>query len=340
MARPTIAVSMGDPAGIGPELVAKVMADQALMSRCHALVIGMPSALEAACRLIDNDLEVRAISSIDEMKSEEIAQRNWIPVLPPTGLELSPIPRAAISAAAGEVAAASLRTAFDLAMARHVHAVAAAPMNKQSFHLAGYEFYDELQYLADYTGSAEPFLIGAMQNLWTVTVTEHIPFEEIAANITAERVLRSIVRIEGVLRRLGVCDPRIGVAALNPHAGENGLFGRQEIDEIAPAVQSARTQDLRVTGPVPADAIFVRAHAGEFDGVVCMYHDQANIARKLQPSRSGATLFLGLPVDCATTAHGTAFDKAGQGIADPGSMRDAVRAAIDLAGAALVRSDC
>lgn len=167
--------------------------------------------------------------------------------------------------------------------------------------------------------------------MWTVTVTEHIPFKEIAAHIQKERILDRTRKLYDVLVRVGFAEPRIAVAALNPHAGEGGLFGTDEIDEIAPAVRAAQQDDINAVGPVPADAVFVRTQAGEFDGVVCMYHDQANIARKLQPSRAGATLFMGLPVVCGTTAHGTAFDIAGRGIADAGSMRDALEYVIRLA---------
>ena len=167
--------------------------------------------------------------------------------------------------------------------------------------------------------------------VWAVAVTEHIPFKDIAPLITRVRVRRYIAHLQDALVKLGYAEPRIAVAALNPHAGEGGLFGSEEIDEIAPAVADARRDDIRVEGPVPADIVFKRALDGDFDGVVCMYHDQMNIARKLQPRGDIATLWMGLPVIGATTAHGTAFDIAGQGIADPGSLRVALDYAIRLA---------
>ncbi len=206
-----------------------------------------------------------------------------------------------------------------------------APMNKESFRLAGYEYFDELEFLADVTGHSEPYILGAAGPIWAVAVTEHIPFKDIAALIKRERVLRYIQHLHGVLGKLGAESARIAVAALNPHAGEGGLFGHEEIDEIAPAVHDAIRDDINVTGPVPADIVFKRALDGEFDGVVCMYHDQMNIARKLQPREQIATLWMGLPVIGATTAHGTAYDIAGKGIADPGSLRAAMDYAIKLA---------
>ncbi len=206
-----------------------------------------------------------------------------------------------------------------------------APMNKESFRAAGYNYYDELQFLGDVTGSEAPFILGAAGPVWAVAVTEHIPFREIVNYICRERVRAFIERLHAVLCRLGYDEPRIAVAALNPHGGEGGLFGREEIDEIAPAVRDARRQDIRAEGPVPADIVFKRALDAEFDGVVCMYHDQMNIARKLQPRGDIATLWMGLPVVGATTAHGTAFDISGKGVADPGSLRAALDYAIKLA---------
>ena len=248
---------------------------------------------------------------------------------------MTEVPVGKVDAAMGKSAAQCLELAYDLAMSGHVHGVVSAPMNKESFHLAGYHYYDELVWLAEVTQSAEPFLVGAMDSMWTVTVTEHIPFKEIATLIQKERILTRTRQLYDVLVRVGFAEPRIAVAALNPHAGEGGLFGNEEIDEIAPAVRAAQQDDINAVGPIPADTVFLRTQAGEFDGVVCMYHDQANIARKLQPSRSGATLFMGLPVVCGTTAHGTAFDIAKQGVADAGSMRDALAYVVRLAGGEL-----
>jgi len=233
----------------------------------------------------------------------------------------------------GEAAARCLGKAYELALAGEIHGVVAAPMNKEAFHLAGYEHLDELAYLADLTGRRDAFMVGAMEWVWTIPVTEHVAFLAIPDPITKERVLRYIGHLHSILRRVKGGEPRIGVAALNVHGGEGGLFGREEMDEIGPAVQEARARGINAQEPFPADTVFVRAREEGFDGVVCMYHDQANIVRKLQGTRRGATLFIGLPVVCGTTAHGTAFDKAGQGICDPGSLEDALRYTVKLASA-------
>lgn len=327
MPRPVIAITMGDPAGIGPELVAKVLDTVSVYERCAPVVIGHPSVLEDASAILGSTLQWRGISDLGEARFAAGA----VDVLCPLDLEVTRVPVGKVDADMGEAAAQCLATAYKMAMVGAIDGVVSAPMNKESFHQAGYHYYDELSWLAVITHSADPFLVGAMDSLWTVTVTEHIPFRDIAGLIQRERILDRTRKLYNVLIGMGIDEPRIAVAALNPHAGEGGLFGREEIDEIGPAVRAAQQDDIRAVGPVPADTVFVRAQAGEFDGVVCMYHDQANIARKLRPSRSGATLLMGLPVVCGTTAHGTAFDIAGQGMADAGSMREALDYTIRLA---------
>ena len=335
MDKPVIAITMGDPAGIGPELIVKVLAQGEVHAHCCPFVVGDLAVMHAIGRVVGAGLRFRAITSLPEARFT----LPEVDVLPPEGLARRSDRRHAsdrvrwgqVDPAMGRAAALCLREAFALALAGQVQGVVSAPLNKEAFHLAGYPYPDELAYLADLTGSREPFIMGVMGAIWTVAVTEHIPFRQIAERIKKERVLWHIARMHQAMKRAGVAAPRIAVAALNVHAGEGGLFGREEIDEIGPAIQQAREQGIDARGPVPADMVFVRAMEGDFDGVVCMYHDQANIARKLQPKSEGATLFMGLPVPCGTTAHGTAFDKAGRGIADPGSLEAALRHTIALA---------
>jgi 4-hydroxythreonine-4-phosphate dehydrogenase len=328
MQKPLIALTMGDAAGIGPELVAMVLGQGATYDRCAPLVIGDPQVMAEACRIVGSTLRVHSIDRLDEARCSPPD----IDVLRPRDLRIDRVQRGALDPALGHAAAVCLRTAFELARDGKVRGVVSAPLNKEAFHLAGYDYLDELAYLADLTGSREPFIIGLVDQFATIAVTEHVPFREVADLITKERVLRSILALHAAMARLRLAEEAmIAVAALNVHGGEGGLFGREEIDAIGPAVQEARAQGLVVQGPIPADTVFVRAREGEFNGVVCMYHDQANIARKLLATRRGATLFMGLPVICGTTAHGTAFDKAGQGIADPGSLATALRCVAMLA---------
>ena len=327
MSKPVIAIVMGDPAGIGPELIVKVLADDRLRGRCRPFIIGDIGVMRDNAAALGSPLRFRPLDHFDGAQFAADA----IDALNPPGFVLGPLPPPAVHPKLGQAAGRYLALAYELALQGRVQGVVMAPMNKESFRAAGYDYYDELQFLGEITGSAEPFILGAAGPVWAVAVTEHIPFKEIAPLITRERVRRYIAHLQDVLVKLGYAEPRIAVAALNPHAGEGGLFGSEEIDEIAPAVRDALRDDIRVEGPVPADIVFKRALDGDFDGVVFMYHDQMNIARKLQSRGDIATLWMGLPVIGATTAHGTAFDIAGQGIADPGSLRAALGYAIKLA---------
>ena len=326
-AEPVIAIVMGDPAGIGPELIVKLLADETIRERCRPFIIGDLSVMRANAAALKSSLRFQPIADLDDARFTAEA----IEVLSPPGFTLGPPPPPAVHPKLGEAAARYLALAYELALPGRVQGVVMAPMNKESFRAAGYDYYDELQFLGEITKSPEPFILGAAGPVWAAAVTEHIPFKDIAPLITRERVRRYIAHLHDALVKLGYAEPRIAVAALNPHAGEGGLFGREEIDQIAPAVHDALRTDIRVEGPVPADIVFKRALDGDFDGIVCMYHDQMNIARKLQPRGDIATLWMGLPVIGATTAHGTAFDIAGQGSADPGSLRAALDYAIKLA---------
>jgi 4-hydroxythreonine-4-phosphate dehydrogenase len=327
VSKPLIAITMGDAAGIGSELIVKVLSDPTVYERCRPFIVGDLRVMHDTATMLGSTM---AFQPIDDLAQACFAP-SVVEVLRPPGFELGPVPAAGVDPLLGKAAALYLQTAFELALKKQVQGVVLAPMNKESFHLAGYAYFDELAFLADLTNSSETFILGSLGSVWAVAVTEHIAFKDIVGSIKTERVVRYIQRLHDVLGRVGFGAPRIAIAALNPHAGEGGLFGREEIDEIAPAVEQAVAEGIRAQGPIPADSVFKRALDGDFDGVVCMYHDQMNIARKLQARQHIATLFMGLPVIAATTAHGTAFDIAGQGIADPGSLAAALDYAIRLA---------
>jgi 4-hydroxythreonine-4-phosphate dehydrogenase len=321
MTKPVIGITMGDPSGIGPEITLKVLSKKEVYDRCLPFVIGDLEVMGIISRVLKRDLEIQTIQDLAEAKFTF----SKIEVLCPEGVSIPEVHWGKVDPAMGKAAVLCLQEAFDLALQGKVDGVVSAPLNKEAFHLAGYPHLDELEYLGEMTHSVDPFVIGVMGTVWTVAVTLHVPFKEIANQIKRERILRYIQSIERVLKQVEIRDPRIAVAALNVHGGEGGKFGREEIDEIKPAIEEARGLGIHCEGPFPADTIFVRATDGEFDAVVCMYHDQANIARKLYAKGKGATLFMGLPVICGTTAHGTAFDIAGKGVADPGSLEQAVK---------------
>jgi len=312
---------MGDATGIGPEIVVKVLSSGSAHEICFPFVVGDPEVMRRVCKIVNANLEFNGIEDLSEARFS----LPTIDVLCPEGGRLGQVHFGRIDPAAGKVAMLCLRKAFELSMNGEVHGVVSTTLNKQALKLAGYRYADELEYLADLTGSQEPFMLGLANSVWTVSVSGHVPFREIANFVKTDRILRCIRRLHDSLRMVGFAKPRIAVAALNVHAGEGGLYGRDEMDEISPAIEKAREIGIDADGPVPGDTVFLRALKGDFDGIVFMYHDQANIARKLQPREKGATIFMGLPVPCGTTSHGTAFDIAGKGIADPGSMEAALK---------------
>jgi len=287
-------------------LVVKVLAQSNIWDLCDPLIVGDPDVMHQNARMLGSTLRFRPAEGAGEARFAP----PQVDVICPTGARVGDIRWGVLSPAMGRAGMTCLAHAYDLALRGAVQGVVSAPLNKEAFHLAGYHHADELVFLAEHTHSPDAFILGVMDGIWTIAVTEHIPFRQIADGIKRERVLWCITQMQDVLRRMGVPGARIAVAALNVHGGEGGLYGREEIDEIRPAIEAAGSRGIVVQGPVPADTVFVRALAGEFAGVVCMYHDQANIARKLQPRNKGATIFMGLPVACGTTAHGTAFDRA------------------------------
>jgi len=322
--KPVIAITMGDAAGIGPEIVVKVLSRGTVHERCRPLIVGDARVMEQIEAVIGDSLERRLRFRPVARVEDAAFSYPTIDVLCPAGVDVPRAKWGRLDAIMGDAAGKCLGAAYDLAVEGSVAGVVSAPLNKEAFHLAGYDYADELVYLAERTQSSRCYMMGVVRSVWTMALAEHVSFRAIADMVQRDEIRWRVLAMHRVLEQSGIENPRLAVAALNVHAGEGGLFGREEIDEIEPAIRDARAEGVNVEGPVPADMVFVRAFEGDFNGVVCMYHDQANIARKLQPKSEGATLFMGLPVACGTTAHGTAFDKAGLGIADPGSLAAAL----------------
>ena len=310
-----IALLAGDPTGIGPEITAKLLAKAEHQDGAEIILLGDPAVFASGA-------EVARVSG------------GIFDGLPRIEWRLSGVGSyrlGQVSREAGAYALGTLRAACDLIRDGRVDAVLFAPLNKQAMKLAGLEQEDEMHFFAHVLGVRTLCSeINIASSLWTTRVTSHVPLKAVAGLITTDGIYSVIEQVNELRGRVAP-RPRIGVAALNPHAGEGGLLGTEEVDVIAPAVERARSRGIAVSGPFPADTIFVRARRGEFDAVVTMYHDQGQIATKLLGFERGVTLQAGLPVPIATPAHGTALDIAGKGVADPGAIGEAFRVAVSAA---------
>jgi 4-hydroxythreonine-4-phosphate dehydrogenase len=331
---PCLGVTMGDPAGIGPEIIVK--AARALLPRIacgemRLLVIGHRSALHRA--LADQDLTVPDLP--DGATPPGLA-------LLAAGEERAPIALGQVAAEAGRFSYLGVERAVRLAQAGTIDAIVTAPLNKEALNLAGYRYAGHTDMLADLTGVASSTMLLAHGDMRVTHVTTHVALEDVPRLLTPERLRRTIDVTHQAMLDLGIAKPRIAIAALNPHAGEGGLFGRQDIEVSTPVIEAYRRQGWDVTGPVPGDTVFVKLRARQYDAVVAMYHDQGHIPVKLLgfnidpetgewKALSGINVTLGLPIIRTSVDHGTAFDIAGRGIASADSLVEAIDYALRLA---------
>lgn len=317
--RPVIAVTLGDPAGIGPELVAKLFAEPALFDGVHTVLVGDPWLWEEGQR-------VAGVShSLPEVDDFAAVHDHTGPVfLSVDTVEQGRVGYAEESAAGGASVLAVLERCLAAAEAGEVDAICFAPLNKFSMKKGGLRHEDELHFFAERLGVPGYFCeFNTLGSLWTSRISSHIPLKDAARYVTKERIVAASRLIYDSLVLAGNPSPRVAVAAFNPHGGEGGTCGREEIDVIDPAVKACQAQGYPVAGPFPADTIFLKARDGEYDAIVTMYHDQGQIAIKLLGFKEGVTVQGGLPIPITTPAHGTAFDIAGQGKADVGPTRNA-----------------
>lgn len=328
-AKPRLAVMMGDPTGIGPELVVKGLADPRVRATCRPVVVADARAMSRALALVGAPLELVTVTGVAQCGFEP----GRLEVLDVPNADPDAIPLGRVDARAGKATLETLEVAVDLARAGEVEGVVYAPLNKQAMHEAGSPHEDELHLVADWCGASAGSFgeINVVNDLWCGRVTSHIALARVAAELTVPRIVAAVRLLHGVLRQAGLERPRIGVAALNPHGGEGGMFGPEEETVIRPAVEAAHGEGIEARGPFPADTIFVRARRGELDAIVSMYHDQGQIALKLLGFERGVTVGGGLPVVLTTPAHGTAHEIAGRGVADPGAFIRAVEVASRLA---------
>ena len=316
MKLPVIGITMGDPAGVGPEVVLKALKHLDVYSICKPLVIGDRARLEAVGRIVgvavgDDDLPFECLD---------------------VGLVPKDLPFGKVSAAAGEAAYRYIERAVQLALEKKIDAICTAPINKEAINAAGHRFPGHTELLAELTGTPEVSLTLLSPKLRIIHVTAHIGLLDAVAKIDAPLIERTITRGRELLVRAGFPDPRIGVCGINPHAGEGGLFGRgEEESKIAPAIAAVRARGWKVEGPLPADALMYRAARGDFDLVVAMYHDQGHGPVKAMGLEHGVNVTAGLPIVRTSVDHGTAFDIAGTGKADERSMIEALKQAAALA---------
>ena len=319
---------LGDPCGIGPELVAKLVAGGDLDPDTATIVIGEARLLARGAQHAGVAFRLPEVSSPDEVARSAAA------LLPGPSIDPAAAPVGQVSAAAGAYVLDAFRQALGLARAGVLDALCFAPCNKQAMHAGGLAFEDELRFFAHELGCAGYVgEINATGDLATTRVTSHVPLRAVADLITEDAVLDAARLAHETLRAGGKPHPRIAVAGLNPHGGDGGVFGREEIEVIAPAVARAQAEQIAASGPYPADTVFVRARDGAFDAVVTMYHDQGQIAMKLMGFERGITILAGLPVPITTPAHGSAFDIAGTGTAKVDALRQAYLTACRMARA-------
>jgi len=327
MNRPRIGITMGDPAGVGPEVIVKALAHGEVYAQCRPLVIGDRRRLERACALTSSSLVVHAVRGPDDGRFARGAIDCIDLALVPNDLAFG-----VLSPVAGEAAYRYVERAAALALDGAIDAICTAPLNKEALNAAGHRYPGHTELLAELTGTKEVSLMLLAPNLRVIHVTTHIGLLDAVAKIDAGLVDRTIARGRELLLRAGVADPRIAVCGINPHAGEGGLFGRgEEESKIAPAIALCRARGWRVEGPLPADTLFFRALRGDFDLVVAMYHDQGHGPVKAVAFDLGVNVTAGLPVVRTSVDHGTAFDIAGTGKADERSLLEALRQAALLA---------
>lgn len=319
--RPTVALAMGDPCGVSPELTARVLADPEVLAAAGLLVIGDRRVLDEGAAIAGVALDLHQIGPDDRLPAD-LSRPVFIDL---AHADLAGIRRGEVTLAGGRFAAENFRHALALAQQGLADAVSFTPFNKAAMRLHVPHYDDEISFTANFigfAGAAKEFNI--LDGLWNARVTSHVPLKDVSALITRESILENLRLTEDALRASGIARPRIAVAGLNPHAGDGGNFGREEIETIAPAVEAAQRAGIGCDGPYPADTVFVRAKRGDFDAVLTMYHDQGQIAMKLIGFDKGVTMLGGFPFPICTPAHGTAYDIAGKGIANPGATRNAL----------------
>jgi 4-hydroxythreonine-4-phosphate dehydrogenase len=322
---------MGDVAGIGPEIIARAW--PALTPFCRPVVVGDPMWLRRALKLVGSAATVAEVNRVAELEPAP----HRLPCLAGSAEDLSRVEPGRVNAAAGKAAYDFLCAAIDRTLAGEAAGIVTAPLHKEGLRAAGLPFPGHTEILAQRTGTRRFAMMLYCDGLAVAHVTLHMALRDVFRHLSTDAIIEKVKLTDDLLTRLLGRRPRIGVAALNPHASDGGLFGEEETTIISPAVTAAQTEGIRVTGPWPSDTLFVRARQGEFDGIVAMYHDQGHIALKLLGDRRAVNISAGLPMVRTSVAHGTAYDIAGRGLADAASLVEAAQVAKRLVTATALR---
>ena len=327
MEKPIIAVTMGDPAGIGPEIVAKSIADKATYDVARCIVIGDKKVMEKAIKIVGADLKVNVVES----PADGDYSYGVLNMIDLDNIDMSRFEYGKINAMCGQAAFDYIKKSIEITMDKQADAVATTPINKESLHAAEVDFIGHTEIFGALTGTADPLTMFETNGLRVFFLTRHKSLRDMLDDIKKDRIIDYVERCTDALRRLGVKEGTMAVAGLNPHSGEHGLFGWEEVKEIAPAVEELRERGFNVAGPVPADSVFHQAAQGRFNSVLSLYHDQGHIATKTLDFDRTISITNGMPILRTSVDHGTAFDIAGKGIAGAVSMEEAIRLAAKYA---------
>jgi len=324
--KPVLGITMGDPTGAGPEIIVKALYSAEIRGLCRAVVIGDATAMHAAVEIVKMPIEIRTIKNIGEAQFAN----GVIEVIDLKNVNIETLVRGRVDPMGGKAAFAYVETATRLALEKEIDAIVTAPLNKEALNKAGYAYSGHTEILAHLCGVSNVVMILVAGDLRIAHVTTHVSLRQALDLITKDRILRVLKLTNEAVQRMGIAEPRLVVAGLNPHAGEGGLFGNEEKEQILPAIEAAQQLGLNVRGPLPPDTAFLRASRGEFDAAIAMYHDQGHIPMKMVGFDKGVNVTLGLPIIRTSVDHGTVFGKAGKGTANPRSMIEAIKLAVTM----------
>lgn len=327
MSKAIIAVPMGDPAGIGPEITVKSFTNKEVFEAANSVVIGDKKVIEKAIEITNTDI---SINVIDEVSQADFSN-NVINLIDLDNVDMSTFEYGQVQAQCGKAAFEYIEYAIKLAMDKKVDALATTPINKESLKAAEVPYIGHTEMLEELTNSHDPLTMFQVRSLRIFFLTRHLSIKQAIDQMTKERVQDYVKRSYDALIKLGVEEPKLAVAGLNPHSGEGGLFGNEEIDEITPGIKLAQEDGFDVVGPVPADSVFFQALNGRYDAVISLYHDQGHIAAKMTDFHKTISITNGLPFLRSSVDHGTAFDIAGQNIASSESMEECIKLAGEYA---------